>query len=189
MVATICAYALIGVFFYIESRLRQGQEAKSLEAGPSDRGSTRYIGLAFGVTFGMLLLSPILNALQVGRLSDTVGVIGLVVMVVGLGLRYWTHKTLGAFYTRTLLVTTDHHIVDNGPYRIIRNPGYLGTLLLFIGAGLAVSNWIAVIVIAAALVSAYRYRIRSEEAMLVTEFGDAYKAYMARTWKLVPLVY
>ncbi len=115
--------------------------------------------------------------------------LGLVLMLGGLALRYWAARTLGAFYTRTLLVKTDHRIVDNGPYRLIRNPGYLGNLLLFIGAGLAATNWLVVLVIAIALLSSYIYRIRVEEAMLESTFGDEYRAYKARTRKLIPLVY
>jgi protein-S-isoprenylcysteine O-methyltransferase Ste14 len=186
----IAAYLLIGVFLVMEGRLRQGREAKSLDAGEHDRGSTKRIGSAFAGTFIMLILAPILNYLRVAVMSSIVlGIFGLALMVVGLALRYWASKTLGAFYTRTLLVKTDHHIVDNGPYRLIRNPGYLGDIFLFVGAGLAASNWIVVVVITIVLLTSYIYRIRVEENMLQTKFGEEYRAYQARTWKLIPLVY
>ncbi len=32
-------------------------------------------------------------------------------------------------------------------------------------------------------------RIRAEEALLRTQFGEAYDAYCARTWRLLPGVY
>jgi len=66
-------------------------------------------------------------------------------MIGGLSLRYWAAKTLGEFYTRTLRIIEGHHIVSQGPCRFIRNPGYLGILMLNAGAGLAVMNWIVLL--------------------------------------------
>jgi protein-S-isoprenylcysteine O-methyltransferase len=190
MFTTVCAYVLIVLFLVVERRLRQGKEAASLEAGAFDRGSTRYIGYAFAVTFGMLLLAPVLNLLEVASINaPAVGWIGLVLMIVGLALRYWASVTLGAFYTRTLLVKSDHHMVDTGPYRLIRNPGYLGDIVLFIGGGLAVLNWLAAITIGVVILAAYVYRIRVEETMLVSALGEPYKTYMTHTWRLIPLIY
>jgi protein-S-isoprenylcysteine O-methyltransferase Ste14 len=186
----IIAYVLVAVFLIVEGRLRQGREAASFEAGYFDRNSTKYVGFAFGTALVMLILAPILNYFQVAGVSEGgLQMFGLALMVIGLALRYWASKTLGAFYTRTLLVKTDHHIVESGPYRLIRNPGYLGVIVLFVGASLAASNWLVVAVITSILLASYMYRIRVEETMLQTTFGEEYQAYKARTWKLVPLVY
>ena len=190
MVTTICAYLLIAAFLVIERRMRRGKEAASLDAGRHDQGSTRLIGYAFATTFAALLLAPILNLFHIANIdAPFVGWIGLALMVAGLALRYWASKTLGAFYTRTLLVKSDHHIVDDGPYRVIRNPGYLGDIVLFISGGLAALNILAVIVIAIAMFIAYVYRIRSEETMMLNSFGQSYQTYMAKTWRLIPFVY
>jgi len=110
-------------------------------------------------------------------------------MVSGIGLRAWANTTLGAFYTRTLRVTADQQLIEQGPYRVLRHPGYTGGILLWIGAGLATVNWLVTSVIAIVTSSAYGYRIRSEEAMLVQTFGAAYQTYQQRTWKLFPLIY
>ncbi len=192
MVTTICAYFLIGVFFLvIENRLRQGEEARSLQTGQFDQNSTRLVGIGVVTTFVMLLAAPVLDALGLGAIHEalSVGVCGLMVMLGGLILRVWACQTLGAFYTRTLRIRTEHHVVDHGPYRYIRHPGYLGLILMFIGASIATTNWIAIVVISAILLTAYSYRIRSEEAMLRNALGEQYKAYMARSWRLIPLVY
>jgi protein-S-isoprenylcysteine O-methyltransferase Ste14 len=191
MFAIIAAYLLIGVFFTTEGRMRKSRVAKSFEAGQSDQGSTRAVGLAFGVVLLVLVLAPFLNILRLGNVGDghAIGAVGLAIMAAGLLIRYWANKTLGAFYSRTLLVTAEQHLVDYGPYRWIRNPGYLGTLLLFVGAGLAVTNWIVIAIVIGVLGAAYSYRIRAEEAMLLAEFGDQYKAYMRRSWRLIPLLF
>jgi protein-S-isoprenylcysteine O-methyltransferase Ste14 len=192
MFTTICAYALIGVFFLgVERRMRKGKEAKSLRAGHFDRGSTWLIGVTVMVIFVSLLAGPVLNHFQVGRfVYDTlVGWAGVGIMAGGIALRAWASKTLGEFYTRTLLIKAEHRVVDQGPYRMVRHPGYLGYILMMIGAAFATANWFAVAIVTVTVLVTYTYRIHVEESMLQTALGEQYKSYMARTWCLVPFVY
>ena len=110
-------------------------------------------------------------------------------MVGGISLRIWANRALGAYYTRTLRTGQGQHIVQEGPYRLIRHPGYLGAMLMWVGAGLATANWITALVIVVGMSAVYGYRMRSEEAMLAEAFGDRYAAYEAHTWRLVPFVF
>ena len=189
MLTTVLAYLLISCFLVLERTLRQGRQASSTESGESDRGSTRLLGAAFAFAVLTLLIAPALNALHIGRLSLHLGWIGVSIMLAGLVLRSWANQTLGRFYTRTLRTAEDQSIIRSGPYKLIRHPGYSGMLLLWMGAGLAVSNWIAPLVIAPVMLASYSYRIQSEESMLLTAFGKDYQAYMAKTWRLLPLIY
>ena len=191
LITTLLAYALLGVFAALERRLRQGQSAQSLETGAFDRESTRVLGGALLISMLGLLLAPGLNMLRRGRtsISPVAGWVGLGLMLNGIGLRAWANTTLGAFYTRTLRVTADQRLIEQGPYRLLRHPGYSGSLLLWIGAGLATTNWVVTILITIVTGSAYVYRVRSEEAMLVQTFGEAYQDYRQRTWKLIPFIY
>ena len=93
------------------------------------------------------------------------------------------------FYTRTLLIQTEQRVVEQSPYRLLRHPGYLGDFLMFVGAGMATANWIAVVVIAVVMFSAYAYRIHVEEQMLQTTLGEPYRVYMKRSWRLIPWIY
>ena len=192
MFTTIGAYLLIGFFFVgIENRLRQGQQAKSWRVGQYDQNSQAILTIALGLIFVVLLLAPVLNHLQVApvRPAGLIGGLGLVIMMAGTGLRYWAAETLGEYYMRTLQIKTQHTVVEVGPYHVIRHPGYLGVILMFIGAGLAVVNWIAIVVIPVVLLLAYHYRIRVEEKMLQSALGEPYTDYMGRSWRLIPYVY
>lgn len=191
MLTTVLAYSLIVIFFVIERRMRIGQEAKSLERGPSDRGSTSLIGLALIVSVLALLGAPILGYLHIGTLpfSVIVGWLGISLGLLGLAVRVWAFKTLGQFYTRTLRHTENQHVVQEGPYRFIRHPGYVGVLLIFLGAALATTNWITFGIIALAMFTAYHYRIQTEEDMLMTALGKEYGDYRAQTRRLIPFIY
>ena len=190
MFSTFVAFGLIGGFLVMERLARQGQEAKSLETGPFDRGSTRLLGAAFLGAILTLLVAPLLNASQLGALGWTaVGWVGIGLMVSGIALRFWATRVLGRFYTRTLRTAADQQVIDHGPYKILRHPGYSGVLVMWTGAGFATLNWIAAAALIVGMCGAYAYRIRCEEEMLHSALGPPYEAYMLRTWKLVPFVY
>jgi protein-S-isoprenylcysteine O-methyltransferase Ste14 len=187
MIQTIFAFGLAICFFAIEPLFRQGQAAKSLERTASDKGSSTLIVVVFWI---VIILPPLLNFLKVGQIeSSSILWPGLLIMVFGLGLRFWSMQVLGKYYTRTLRVAEKQVIVMQGPYRVIRHPGYLGTICVWIGFALALGNWIATIVLAILLLGVYGYRIRSEEVMLIDRFGNEYQAYRRRTWRLVPFIY
>ena len=188
MITRVLSYALLGAFFGLERFLRRGEQARRVEPDrPSDRGSSLLIAGALSLA---TVVAPLLNRRRIGRVERrAVGMLGLATMLAGLALRAWAMRTLGAFYTRTLLVASGQRIVDRGPYRLVRHPGYLGTILVWVGAALAAANWLATAAVGLLMLAAYGYRIGSEEAMLADSFGAEYRAYMARTWRLVPWIY
>jgi protein-S-isoprenylcysteine O-methyltransferase Ste14 len=189
--ALVVAYALLVGFLILQRVMRRGEEARSLRPTPADRGSTRLLGAAFGLGLLALAAAPALNAYGVAHMGPgaVVGWIGVAVMVVGLALRLWSQAVLGRYYTSTLRHAADQPVLSSGPYRLLRHPGYAGLLLAWLGAGLSTANWAAASAVALLMVVAYLYRIAAEEAMLLGAFGDPYKKYMARTWKLIPFVY
>ncbi len=185
MLITILAYVLVGGFLVIEGRMRQGNEATNLERGKYDQGSTALIGAAYGIT----IVSLIASALLPQTFPLAFQWFGLALMVAGLGLRFWAFRTLGRFYTRTLRVTEQQQVVQAAPYNLIRHPGYSGSLLLWIGAGIATGNLLVLLIAGIAMGIAYTYRIRTEETMLLWTLGGEYERYRSHTWRLIPLIY
>jgi protein-S-isoprenylcysteine O-methyltransferase Ste14 len=191
MVTTVTAYALLALFFVLEGLLRQGRDARSLEAGPSDRGSTFWVGRAFLIAILALLLAPLLNAWGVGALGGSryLAWLGVLLMSGGIALRVWASRTLGRFYTRTVRTAPQQQLVRDGPYRILRHPGYLGDIVMWAGATLATSNWLVVAVTVPLMFAAYCFRIGAEEQMLREAFGEEYARYRGRTWRLIPFLF
>ncbi|WP_299416304.1 isoprenylcysteine carboxylmethyltransferase family protein [Acaryochloris sp. IP29b_bin.148] len=184
------AYLLILSYFVVERLLRQGQPALSLQPGQSDQSSSKMLWISGLFNLLLVLIAPLLNTVSLGHWQNLWGSwLGLGLMVSGLCLRYWAAKTLGKFYTRTLQTFEGQDIIEQAPYNLIRHPGYLGTFLWIIGAGLAVENWIVTVTVTAVGLLSRIYRIRSEEAMLLAELSEQYQAYSQKTWRLVPLIY
>lgn len=72
-------------------------------------------------------------------------------------------------------------LVTTGPYRVSRNPGYVGMALVYAGIAVAAGAWLAFATLVPALVAIDRCVIRGEEAHLAARFGAEYDAYRRRT--------
>jgi protein-S-isoprenylcysteine O-methyltransferase Ste14 len=181
----LVGYAGIVGFFAVEALARKPGTASSLAASKDDRGTTRMIVTAYVVAMPLPL---VVTRIRIGQLPPVTGPVGLVMQAIGLALRAWSMRTLGTSYTRTLRTADQQHVVDAGPYRLVRHPGYTGSLLTWAGFALT-SRSIPVILLAAALLGrAYQQRIVAEEELLRRELSD-YADYMQRTRKLVPFLW
>ena len=60
---------------------------------------------------------------------------------------------------------------------------------MWLGAGVALRNWIALVFMVLFLGRAYRKRMNAEEEMLLTNIGEEYREYSRRTWRIIPLIY
>jgi protein-S-isoprenylcysteine O-methyltransferase Ste14 len=83
-------------------------------------------------------------------------------------------------------VQKDQTVVDTGSYRYVRHPSYTGLLIIFVGLGLALQSWGAVLVLALIFAIVWGYRVHVEERALISQLGEAYPAYSRRTKRLIP---
>jgi protein-S-isoprenylcysteine O-methyltransferase Ste14 len=120
--------------------------------------------------------------------GDVVRWIGVILYAAGGALRLWPVFVLGRRFSGLVAIQPGHTLVTDGIYRTIRNPSYLGLFALSLGWALAFRSLPGVLLVAL-MVPPVIARIRSEEALLSAQFGEAYAAYRARTWRLVPGLY
>ena len=110
--------------------------------------------------------------------------VGVAPLVAGLFLNMWAAKLFGRARTTIKPFQQSSALVVQGPYRLSRNPMYLGMVVALIGVGVllgSVTPW--AVIPAFALVIDRRF-IRAEETELGRTFGSAYTAYRAtvRRW-------
>jgi protein-S-isoprenylcysteine O-methyltransferase Ste14 len=181
----LAGYAGLGGFFALEAGLRRSGSASSLETSSDDDGSTRRIATAYAAAG---LLGPVLRRLPAPPLPPAAVPVGLAVEAAGLGLRVWSMATLGSSYSRTLRTEAEQPVVEGGPYRVVRHPGYLGSLLTWTGFALTSRSLPLLAVAGGLLGSAYSHRIEAEERLLARDL-PGYAPYMTRTKRLIPLVW
>jgi len=116
-----------------------------------------------------------------------VQVAGLLLWALGGLLVVWAGRALGPFMMLQIAVATDHRLIDTGPYAFVRHPTYTGMMGLAVGVALVFLNPILLALAVTAILVA-NYRAHKEERLLASPagFGEAYRAYMARTGRFLP---
>jgi protein-S-isoprenylcysteine O-methyltransferase Ste14 len=102
------------------------------------------------------------------------GIAGIVLMTWGLGTLLLARTNVWPHRRADQLVTA-------GPFRIWRNPIYMGEVLILLGLAQATLNiWLAILAPVFAL-AVYKLAILPEESHLEARFGDTYLDYKSRT--------
>jgi protein-S-isoprenylcysteine O-methyltransferase Ste14 len=169
----------------LEGTLRGGGNAASLNASADDKHTTRELSAAIAIG---AIAPPLVRLLPFGRLPRAFAAIGLGVQLAGLATRAWSMRSLGSYYSRTLRVEDEQQVVDTGPYRWVRHPGYAGALLVWVGFALASRSVPAVALVAGLFSAVYRRRILAEELLLRRDL-PGYVTYIERTKRLIPGVW
>jgi protein-S-isoprenylcysteine O-methyltransferase Ste14 len=145
-------------------------------------------GLGGGV-LGAILIAGGLTwaAIPFGRLALFVA--GIVLMVLGIAFRGWSVIVLGRNFTVYVQVRDEQPVVDSGPYRLLRHPSYTGLLTVCLGIGLALGNWLALIVVVVLPTAVILVRIRVEERALLAGIGEPYRRFAATRKRLIPWVW
>jgi protein-S-isoprenylcysteine O-methyltransferase Ste14 len=120
--------------------------------------------------------------------GDVVRWFGVVLYTAGGVLRIWPVFVLGGRFSGLVAIQPGHELVTGGVYGVIRHPSYLGLLVNALGWALTFRSIVGVL-LTALMIPPLLARIRSEEALLRTHFGDAYDAYCLRTSRLIPGIY
>ena len=80
------------------------------------------------------------------------------------------------------------HVIDTGPYALVRHPMYASAMLYLLGIPLLLGSWFGLLG-AAVIALAISWRATREEQVLAREL-HGYSEYMARVrWRLVPYVW
>jgi protein-S-isoprenylcysteine O-methyltransferase Ste14 len=115
--------------------------------------------------------------------------IGLVILVTAMALLYRTHRDLGRLWSMTLELRDGHTLVTYGIYHTIRHPMYSAFWLWAISQAFLLPNWIAGLSGIVGFGVLFFARVGREEQIMVETFGDEYRAYMARTCRIIPGIY
>lgn len=156
-------------------------------------GLLRELPYRFVTTIGVILLFGAYRA-GVSReplLWNSPPVLGwamFALTVAGFLFCWWARIHLGTLWSGSVTRKAGHHIIDTGPYGLVRHPIYTGISLASFSAAIATGRASA-IVGAFVMLLAWYMKARLEENFLRGELGqDAYDSYAARVPMLIPFV-
>ena len=182
-------WALFGIFALGEAAMRV-RSLVNRSGTRADRWSQ--VIVVIGVVGGLLAGLGFATRWQATAITAwqwPVFVAGLILMAAGIFVRQWAIFTLGSFFTGDIRVHAQQTVVDWGPYRWVRHPSYTGLIIFLCGVGLALTNWMSLLVLATLPTAALVVRVRIEEDALVGGLGEAYRRYAAPRKRLFPGVW
>ena len=112
--------------------------------------------------------------------------LGLVVAAASLVMFHLTHEALGRNWSVSLQMRQDHKLITHGVYARIRHPMYTAFWLWALAQALLLPNWLAGFSGLIGFGTLYFLRVGPEEEMMIERFGEEYRAYMARTGRILP---
>ena len=89
----------------------------------------------------------------------------------------------------TLEVRTEHKLVTQGVYKLVRHPMYSAFWLWAIAQALLLPNWVAGPAGLIGFGTLFFLRVGREEQLMIDTFGDEYRNYMKRTARVLPKIY
>lgn len=117
--------------------------------------------------------------------------IGFAIALAGELIRLWGVSWAGS-ETRTTGGVGGSFLVINGPFAHVRNPLYVGNILLYFGIGIMSMSLFPYLQIVALLFFFFQYYVivKEEESYLIKTFGEDYKKYFNNVprffWRLTP---
>lgn len=125
---------------------------------------------------------------QLWYLGDALKWMLVAVTAAGLLFTWWARIHIGRLWSDLVVKKAGHHVVDTGPYRLVRHPIYLGLILAAFAAAIEKGTSFALLG-AAIMTLAFYIKARREERFLRAELGEnAYDTYARKTAMLVPFV-
>lgn len=174
----------LGIRYYYQ-RQQRSREKETDRASLTDRLLVVAVGASQTVLPILAMCTPLLKGTH-HEMPAWAAWLGVKLYVSGLWLFWKSHRDLGANWSLSLALDTQHQLVTRGVYQRIRHPMYAAFFLMAVAQALLIANWVGGLAALVAVSALYLARVPNEERMMAERFGEAYRAYMARSGGLLP---
>ncbi|MBR7618814.1 isoprenylcysteine carboxylmethyltransferase family protein [Phenylobacterium sp. 20VBR1] len=166
--------------------LLAGLWAAKAESRPQNLGERSAVLLVF-LGFGLLFKPPnVAERLWVWFPAAQWGLVTLT--AASMAFCWWARRHLGALWSFRTTAKAGHHVVDTGPYALVRHPIYTGILAAALAKALLTPSLLGFAGLGV-LALAFWLKARVEERFLAQALGgDEYAAYARRVRRLIPYV-
>ncbi len=129
----------------------------------------------------------IIPLLLYARPTEMTMLVGFIFVVLGETLRFWGVCYAGS-ETRTTGKTGGTNLVTQGPFSYVRNPLYLGNMIIYFGYGIMAYSLFPVLQILGLLFFAVQYYfiVKEEEETLRNKFKEKYDDYFKSVGRFIP---
>ena len=183
------AAIMLGFLAFFVALLFARARVARVPAAPLSQSApvTRLWIIVQGIGIGIAGFGPIdvaLDPMSAAAIGEATTV--ALLMVGAVGLFDAVSRAMGANWAIVAQTRSDHVLVQNGPFRWVRNPIYVALGLFMVAMAIAFGHWRNLVVAAPLYAIGTWMRVAREEALLRTQFGAAYDDYAARVKRFVP---
>ena len=172
----IAVMVTVTVWAAVEASLMVRDLARGKGSTARDRGTRNMLVIGWlGAFIAALWLAGQFGPASTWRLGRWHVAAGLIVMWIGIAIRIWAVVVLGSAFRTTVEVDAGQQLVDRGPYRLVRHPSYTGILLIAVGYGLTLGNWLSSVILLVIPLGTMLRRIAVEEATLTEVIGQLHR--------------
>ncbi len=101
----------------------------------------------------------------------------------------WTGaRALGRQWRLDAGLNPDHELVRSGPYRVVRHPIYTAMLCMLFGTGFMITPLPLLLLSASLFIIGTEIRVRIEDSLLASRFGDEFRDYQRTVSAYVPFL-
>jgi protein-S-isoprenylcysteine O-methyltransferase Ste14 len=184
VIILFCTLAVIGMYHRIKAA-KSNEKISRQREGLFIMIVLRLFGFSMWIALIIYMINPQWMAWAAVSLPNGLRWLGALITLLALPLLYWMFSSLGKNITDTVAIRKEHQLVTYGPYRYIRHPMYLFSLIYITGISLLAANvfiWLCGLLTLLLLIM----RTPIEEADLIEKFGEQYHDYMTRTGRFFP---
>ena len=122
--------------------------------------------------------------------SPSIGriVASIAFLILGSVLSWTSARTLGRQWRFDAGLNADHQLVQSGAYRFVRHPIYASMLCMLLGTGFLVTPARMLLVSVVLFLIGVEIRIRIEDALLASRFGESFRDYQRRVPAYLPFI-
>ena len=183
---TIFTYVFFVIFISTEMWIKNKTKSNNVNDS-ADKGS-RYIIIGSVISCLFLINGQFLDF--VPHLPSLTIYLGILISLAGFAFRVYAVNYLGKNFTLAVQTTDSQQLVDHGPYAIVRNPAYTGSILSILGLSITSLNPFTIIICLILLVVGYSIRLKVEEKALGNHFGKNYEAYCQKVrYRVFPYIW
>jgi protein-S-isoprenylcysteine O-methyltransferase Ste14 len=137
-----------------------------------------------------VIISIIFSRFYTGVESLLLRTISIVLLTMGIFIRYWAYYVMRHYFTRTIHQHKDRPLLSYGPYRFARHPFHVGLFLISLGLCLFIcGHIIALLIVFPVFGSILHYRMSLEEQVLSEKYGEIYQSWCRHRFRLFPFLY
>jgi protein-S-isoprenylcysteine O-methyltransferase Ste14 len=177
-------------YYYFISASKQPTDRSSPPVNWARHVPAYFVSTVWAIYVAWLAVAP-LSVVKWDRwptshwLGDLLGWIAVPILGAALWIFWYSHYTIGRYWSIQVEIKKGHRLVTGGPYSYVRHPLYTALFVGYLGTLLALQSY-TLVAWFPVFVASYVLFAREEESVMERGFGEAYRAYCRRTGMFLP---